>query len=94
MKIEEMIVGEIYAKEGESEIYKCVDIANDWACVICYSFNHYVATCMFWTQEYLDEDYNKDMHEVQGCDAEYYKDLFKTDLLFRDETTLHLRSDF
>lgn len=91
MKIEEMVVGEIYAKDSESEIYKCVDVTDDWACVINYSFNHYVAMCLFWTQDYLDEDYNKDMHEVHGGLEEYYKDLFKSDLRFVDETTLHLK---
>lgn len=90
MKINEFVVGEIYERPNELNIYKCVEATDDWVLMLDYSFNHHVASCEFWNQYYLDQDFNQCLRLVNECDEKYYKSVFVENLEVhsRDNTML------
>lgn len=89
MKIEDFEIGMIYRKGSNSNLYKCVEVTPNWILVIEYSDKHHIATCMFWNQEYLDDDFNQNIVEVKE-DAWYYRLLFDDLEIYGDDlTTLH-----
>lgn len=84
MKIEDFEIGEIYCRENESNIYKCVEKTDDWILMIEYSFNHYVATCEFWDQNYLDESFNQTLRLEDEGMREYDESIFREHLERRE----------
>ena len=89
MKLEDFEIGLIYRKGTSSNLYKCVEVTHNWVLVIEYSDKHNIATCMFWNQEYLDDDFNKDIEEVTE-DVLYYDRIFDNLEIYGDDlTTLH-----
>lgn len=85
MELKDFEIGEIYCRENESNIYKCVEKTDKWVLVIEYSNTHYIATCEFWNQEYLDKSFNQSLQLVDESERDWDNKIFKDYLEARGE---------
>lgn len=83
MTLEGIQIGKCY-ETGDDALYYVVAKGNDWFLAIKYSYNHTVASPIFYHESFLSEDYNENLKE---SDNDYIFD----DLVYWDDFTLKIK---
>jgi len=65
MKIEDLEVGKSYTRYDDAQyLVIFIDPKNRFFVALHYSMNHCIMHPTVYTQEFLDEDYNAELHEM------------------------------